>query len=211
MRKTSLLILVLLATTALGRPVLAQDSSKSANKTSDESNKASLPAEHNSPVAPPAGYTVGVDDELLISVWHEPELSQTVVVRPDGMITLPLLNDVKVVGLSTGQLQALVTEKLKNLVNEPQVTIVVKNIRSLKVFLVGNVGKQGMYPLNSGLTALQLITEGGGLSPFAKSGSIYILRTVNGKQTRIGFDYKKALRGKGQDPELRSGDMVVIP
>jgi len=134
-----------------------------------------------------------------------------VVVRPDGMITLPLVNDVKVIGLSTEQLQTLMTEKLKTLVNDPQVTIVVKTIRSLKVFLVGNVGKQGMYPLTSGLTVLQLITEGAGLGPFAKSGSIYILRTANGKQIRIGFNYKKAVQGKGEDPALKSGDMVVVP
>jgi polysaccharide export outer membrane protein len=196
-----------------GQIVLAQDSSEKANKAAHASTK---PGSAVDPAAgpalpPPAGYTVGVDDELLISVWHEPELSQVVVVRPDGMITLPLVNDVKVIGLSTEQLQTLMTEKLKTLVNDPQVTIVVKTIRSLKVFLVGNVGKQGMYPLTSGLTVLQLITEGAGLGPFAKSGSIYILRTANGKQIRIGFNYKKAVQGKGEDPALKSGDMVVVP
>jgi polysaccharide biosynthesis/export protein len=162
-------------------------------------------------VQPPLGYRVGVDDELTISVWHEPEFSQTVIVRPDGMITLPLLNDIKVAGLSTEELRSLVTEKLKTVVNDPQVTIIVKTIRSLKVFLVGSVGKQGMYPLSSGLTVLELITEGGGLGPFAKSGSIYILRMVNGKQVRIGFNYKKAMQGKGDDPALQSGDKVVVP
>lgn len=163
------------------------------------------------PVQPPPGYRVGVDDELMISVWHEPEFSQTVVVRPDGMITLPLLNDIKIAGLSTEELRNLVTEKLKTVVNDPQVTIIVKAIRSLKVYLVGAVGKQGVYPLSSGLTVLELITEGGGLGPFAKSGSIYILRTVNGKQVRIGFNYKKAMQGKGEDPVLQSGDKVVVP
>lgn len=164
-----------------------------------------------SAVQPPPGYTVGVDDELMISVWHEPEFSQAVVVRPDGMITLPLINDIKIVGLSTEELRVLLTEKLKTLVNDPQVTIIVKAIKSLKVFLVGSVGKQGMYPLTSGLTVLELITEGGGLGTFAKSGSIYILRIVNGKQVRIGFNYKKALQGKGEDILLQSGDKVVVP
>jgi len=147
----------------------------------------------------------------MISVWHEPEFSQVVVVRPDGMITLPLLNDIKVVGLSTEELQALLTEKLKTLVNDPQVTIVVKSIKSLKVFLVGSVAKQGMFPLSSGLTVLELLAQGGGLGPFAKSGSIYILRNVDGRQVRIGFNYRKALQGKGDNPVLRSGDMVVVP
>lgn len=163
------------------------------------------------PVQPPAGYRVGVDDELVISVWHEPEFSQSVVVRPDGMITLPLLNDIKVVGLSTEELRGLMTEKLKSLVNDPQVTIIVKSIKSMKVFLAGSVAKQGMYPLTSGMTALQLITEAGGLGPFAKGGSIYILRTVNGKEARIPFNYKKALKGQGDDPVLQTGDMVVVP
>lgn len=162
-------------------------------------------------VQPPPGYTVGVDDELMISVWHETEFSQAVTVRPDGMITLPLLNDIKVVGLSTEELRVLLTEKLKTLVNDPQVTIIVRAIKSLRVFLVGSVGKQGMFPLTADLTVLQLITQGGGLGPFAKSSSIYILRNVNGKQVRIGFNYKKALQGKGDDPKLQSGDMVVVP
>jgi polysaccharide biosynthesis/export protein len=159
----------------------------------------------------PGGYRVGADDELLISVWHEPEFSQTVVVRPDGMITMPLLNDIKVVGLTTEELQAVLTEKLKALVNEPQVTVVVKSIKSLKVFLVGSVGKQGMFPLTSGLTVLELLAEGGGLGPFAKAGSIYILRNEGGKQIRIGFKYKDALKGKGNNPLLQPGDMVVVP
>jgi polysaccharide biosynthesis/export protein len=178
----------------------------------DKDSGAKAPAQDRVvPVQPPEGYRVGADDELAISVWHEPELSQSVVVRPDGMITLPLLNDIKVIGLSTLELQALLTEKLKTLVNDPQVTIVVKNIRSLKVFLVGSVAKQGMYSLNAGMTVLELITEGGGLGPFAKSNAIYILRTVDGKRIRIGFNYKKAIQGKGENPVLKSGDMVVVP
>jgi polysaccharide biosynthesis/export protein len=198
---------------------VAQDSAPGIHSSFQERaaiSKASPAPAVNAPAAisavqPPPGYRVGVDDELVISVWHEPEFSQSVVVRPDGMATLPLLNDIKVVGLSTEELRALLTDKLKSVVNDPQVTIIVKAIRSLKVFLVGSVGKQGMYPLTSELTVLQLITEGGGLGPFAKSSSIYILRTVNGKQVRIGFNYRKALKGNGADPSLQSGDMVVVP
>jgi polysaccharide biosynthesis/export protein len=187
--------------------------SQAPSARADKNSGARAPASQDRlvPVQPPEGYRVGADDELAISVWHEPELSQSIVVRPDGMITLPLLNDIKVVGLSTVELQALLTEKLKTLVNDPQVTIVVKNIRSLKVFLVGSVAKQGMYPLNAGMTVLELITEGGGLGPFAKSNAIYILRTVDGKRIRIGFNYKKAIQGKGENPVLKSGDMVVVP
>ena len=163
------------------------------------------------PVQLPSGYRVGLDDELMISVWHEPEFSQGVVVRPDGMITMPLLNDIKVVGLTTEELQATLTERLKTFVNEPQVTVIVKSIKSLKVSLVGYVGRQGIYPLSGGLTVLDLLAEAGGLNPFAKTGSIYILRNVGGKQIRIGFNYKKALKGSGDNPVLQSGDVVVVP
>jgi polysaccharide export outer membrane protein len=147
----------------------------------------------------------------MISVWHEAELSQLVVVRPDGMITLPLLNELKVGGLTTEEMQVLLTEKLKALVNDPQVTVIVKAVHSRKVFLVGNVAKQGVYALGGRKTVLELIAEAGGLGPFAKSGSIYILRKDNGKETRLPFNYKKALSGKGSNPELMPGDMIVVP
>jgi polysaccharide export outer membrane protein len=159
----------------------------------------------------PSGYRVGVDDELAISVWHEPEFSQAAIVRPDGMITLPLLNDIKVVGLTTEEIQTLLIEKMKNVVNDPQVTVSVKTIKSRKVYLVGNVVKQGMYPLSGRTTVLELLAEAGGLGPFAKSRSIYVLRKVDGKETRFPFNYKKALSGKGDNPELMSGDMIVVP
>jgi len=147
----------------------------------------------------------------MISVWHEPELSQAVVVRPDGMITLPLLNDLKVVGLTTEEMQALLTEKMKTLVNDPQVTVILKAVHSRKVFLVGNVAKQGVYPLGGRKTVLELLAEAGGLGPFAKTRSIYVLRKENGKEVRLSFNYKKALSGKGNNPELMPGDMVVVP
>ncbi len=159
----------------------------------------------------PTDYRIGAEDELTISVWHEPELSQGVVVRPDGLITLPLLNDLKVLGLTTDELQALLTERLKTLVNDPQVTVIVKAVHSRKVFAMGNVAKQGAYPLGGKKTVLELIAEAGGLGAFAKTRSIYIIRKTDGKETRIPFNYKKALSGKGDNPELLPGDMVVVP
>lgn len=156
-------------------------------------------------------YIIGVEDELQISVWREPELSTSVVVRPDGMITLPLVNDVKAVGLKTEELQNLLTEKLKSFVNEPQVTVIVRGIRSRKVNLVGEVGHQGTFQINGDMTALELLAAAGGVSPFAKSDSIYILREENGKKIRIPFHYKKALVGKSENVVLRPGDLVVVP
>jgi polysaccharide biosynthesis/export protein len=158
-------------------------------------------------------YRIGIGDELQISVWREAELSMPVTVRPDGMITLPLINDLAVVGLSTHELQNVLGEKLKPFVNEPQVTVIVRTIHSRKVYLMGKVGKPGPYVLNEKKTVLELITEAGGPGPFAKTGSIYIIRTVNGQQTRLKFNYKKALAAKADagDVELLPGDMVVIP
>lgn len=159
----------------------------------------------------PGDYRVGPQDELTISVWHEPEFSQAVVVRPDGMITLPLINEVKVAGLTTEEMQALLTEKLKPVVNDPQVTVIVKAVKSRKIFVVGNVAKQGVYALGGKTTVLEVLAEAGGLGPFAKKKSIYILRKEGGKEERIPFNYKKALAGKGANPELIPGDMVVVP
>ncbi len=186
----------------------AKGSSNSGAGTSD----AGSPKSDGAPaVSVPSDYRVGPEDELTISVWHEAELSKDVVVRPDGRISLPLVNDVEVAGFTTVELQALLTEKLKSLVNDPQVTIIVKAVHSRKVFLVGNVAKQGVYPLSGRTTVLELIAGAGGLGPFAKSRSIYILRKESGKESRIPFNYKKALSGKGADPVLQPGDMVVVP
>jgi polysaccharide export outer membrane protein len=156
-------------------------------------------------------YRIGVEDELQISVWHEPELSTLAVVRPDGKITLPLINDIVVTGLTTEELQAMLAQKFKPFVNEPQVTVTVRNIRSRKVYLVGQGGRQGSFPLNGSKTVLELIADAGGPNAFAKTGSIYVLRTVDGKKVKIPFNYKKALAGKSDNIALMPGDVVVIP
>lgn len=160
-----------------------------------------------------AAYRIGIEDELQISVWKEPDLSTGVVVRPDGKITLPLLNDIYVVGLQTTELQALLTEKLKPYVNEPQVTVVVHAIRSRKVYVYGQVGKAGAYPLVGRKTVLEVLAEAGGLATFAKKRSIYVLREVDHKQVRIPFNYNDALKAKRPNDnfELIPGDIVVVP
>jgi polysaccharide biosynthesis/export protein len=192
------------------------DTQHVANSALPKSDKAAAEPSHSSssaalPVIDPKTYHIGVEDELMISVWREPELSTQVVVRPDGKITLPLLNDLEVVGLRTDELQDLLTEKFKPFVNTPQVTIIVRGIRSRKVNLIGQVSRQGTFDLNDNKTILDLIAQAGGLSPFAKTGSIYILREVGGKKIRIDFNYKKAISGKGPNPVLQPGDLVVVP
>jgi polysaccharide biosynthesis/export protein len=188
-------------------PAAAAKSEPSQEKNARNSSRGAQP----SAAEDPSTYRIGVEDELQISVWHEAELSMPVQVRSDGMITLPLINDVSAVGLTTAELKASLTEKLSAYVNEPQVTVIVKAIKSRKVFLVGQVAKPGTYILVGKKTALQVILEAGGLGPFAKTGSIVIVRTVDGQQTRLKFNYKKAVSGKGEDLELIPGDMIVIP
>lgn len=159
-------------------------------------------------------YRIGIDDELQILVWKEPDLTSVVAVRADGMITLPLVNDIKVEGLSTKELQTLLEEKLKAFVNEPQVTIIPRTMKSRKVYLIGSVNRQGQFYLTGNMTVLQLLSEAGGLGTFAKLGSIHILRNLNGQQIRIPFNYKKAIKGqtgKSEDILLLPGDMVVVP
>jgi polysaccharide export outer membrane protein len=191
-----------------GTPPATQSASPASGEKAQQQNSVS---DANPPVQPPGDYRVGAEDELMISVWHEPEFSQAVTVRSDGMITLPLLKDIEVLGLTTEELRILLVDKLKNIVNDPQVTVIVKAVHSRRVFLLGNVVKQGTYALAGRKTVLELMAEAGGLGPFAKSKSIYILRKENGKEIRLPFNYKKALAGKGENPELKPGDMVVVP
>lgn len=192
------------------QPYVAPDAKNKSARSSDAGSDPTAPNQATQ-IKTPSDFRIGEADELVISVWHEPEFSQSVVVRPDGMITLPLLNEIKVAGLTTTEMQALLTEKMKSMVNDPQVTVILRAINSRKVWLVGNVGRQGAYQLIDKKTLLELISEAGGLGPFAKMRAIYILRQVNGKKVRIGFDYKKAITGKGDNPFLEPGDMVVVP
>jgi polysaccharide biosynthesis/export protein len=183
------------------------------SKTSEKPTVLSQPG--SSPAVVPTvslkNYRIGFEDELMISVWQEPALSTPVVVRPDGKITLPLVNDIDVVGLRTDELQSLLTERLKPFVNTPQVTVVVRGIRSRKAYLIGQVNRQGAFDLNNEKTILELLAEAGGLGAFAKTNGIYILRDVNGKKVRLGFDYKKAIAGRGPNPVVLPGDLVVVP
>lgn len=156
-------------------------------------------------------YIVGVADSLFISVWKEPDLSGPAVVRPDGIITLPVVGDVHVAGLTTPQVQDLLTTKLKDVVAEPQVTVVVRDIRSRKAYLVGKVSRPGAVLLTSPETVLQLLTEAGGPNQFAKPQNMYLLRTVDGHQKRIPFNYRKVVEGKQPDIPIVVGDIIVVP
>ncbi len=156
-------------------------------------------------------YRIGEQDVLVITVWRESELSATVMVRPDGKITLPLVNDVIASGLTTDELKIMLTEKLRPFVNIPQVTVSVREINSRKVFVIGQVAHEGSYRINSNTSVLQVIAEAGGLRDFTNRKGIYVLRQQNGSQTRLSFNYDKVIRGKDDNIQLRPGDTVVVP
>jgi polysaccharide export outer membrane protein len=165
------------------------------------------------PVPPPPGYVIGPDDVLQVLYWREKDVSAEVVVRPDGMISLPLLNDVKAAGLTPEQLRDAVNEAAKKFFEDPSVTINIKAINSRKVFITGSVGKPGPYALTAPTSVLQLIAMAGGLSEFAKRNKIAVMRTENGKPVRLPFNYDDVAKGKNlkQNIELKPGDTVIVP
>lgn len=158
-------------------------------------------------------YVVGEADSLQISVWKEPELTRTVFVRPDGRISLPLVNEVPVSGLTTTQIQVLLKEKLEAFLTMPQVTVTVVEIRSKVVYITGEVARPGAYPILSRMTVMQLIAEAGGFTPFAHRNGILILRDAKGQQKRYKFSYNVVVRGQRpeQNITLQAADTVVVP
>ena len=156
-------------------------------------------------------YRIGPQDVVQIDVWKEPEITRTIPVRPDGKISLPLLNDVQAAGLTAMQLAGNIREGLTKFLNSPQVTVTVTQINSRRVFVTGEVGRSGALPLLPGMTALQALSSSGGFSQFAKIKGIYILRNESGKQTRIPYNYKAVLKGVQEDILLQSGDVIVVP
>jgi polysaccharide export outer membrane protein len=164
------------------------------------------------PTVPP-GYVIGVDDRLAISFWRDKDLSADVVVRPDGRISLPLLNDIEAAGLTPEELRLRVLELASKYLDEPTPTVVVREIHSRQVFITGNVVKPGAYPMNSPMTVMQLIATAGGLKEFVAGKDIVILRHENGRDLRLGFDYQAVRKGHElrQNIEMRPGDTVIVP
>jgi len=156
-------------------------------------------------------YQIGAEDVLDINVWNETQMSRAVPVRPDGKISLPLLNDVQAAGLTPTQLGKSITDGLKKWYTDPQVTVIVTGINSRRYYVTGEVQRAGTYPLLPDMTVLQALASSGGFTVFANKRKIYILRTTNGKQERIAFDYDKVVQGKTSDVPLHAGDTIVIP
>jgi polysaccharide export outer membrane protein len=172
---------------------------------------AALSASATSVVAA-TGYVIGPDDVLVVNVWKEPDLSRSVVVRPDGKITLPLLKDMDASGSTPEQLQSRIEKGLADYVSKPSVTVIVQEAKSHKFNILGAVQKPGTYILSGPMTVLDAIALAGGLREWAKAKSIYILRMApDGSRKRIPFDYKKVVKGAEQDAALEIRDTIVVP
>ncbi|MGD0824329.1 MAG: polysaccharide biosynthesis/export family protein [Terriglobales bacterium] len=156
-------------------------------------------------------YVIGPDDVLHVAVWKEADLSATLPVRPDGKISLPLLNDVQASGLTPEQLGGVVTEKLRKYIADPHVTVVVATINSKRIYLVGEVLRPGAATMLPNMTVLQALSSAG-INAYAKTKGIYVLRTENGKQQKLPVNYRRLVKGDlAQNYELQPGDTIVVP
>jgi polysaccharide export outer membrane protein len=195
------------AVTAQQSPSPADAAQSSAPATSDAAQKVAQADKTDT-----AHYVIGAEDTLQITVWKEPTLSGTVPVRPDGRISMVLLGDLPAAGMTPMNLAADIAQRLKKYIQDPSVSVVVLAVNSQRVFIIGEVGHVGAVSMTAGMTPLQAIAAAGGLSPFAHSKSIYILRGTGSAQKKIPFNYKKALKGDDkQDVSLEPGDTIVVP
>jgi polysaccharide export outer membrane protein len=201
--------------TTATKPVIPADSGTG---SSNVAKATTLPSTDTPPSRVPSvkldTYVIGVGDGLGISVWKEPELSKNVPVRPDGMITLPLIGEIKAAGLTPVQLQDQIITALGKVMSDPQVVVLVEAVNSLSFNIMGNVFKPGYYPLTRPITILDAIALSGGFRDFAKEKKIYILRAdANGKQEKIHFNYKQVIKGQNmsQNIMVEPRDTIVVP
>lgn len=160
----------------------------------------------------PDSYIIGASDDISVTVFKEPTLSNSLLVRPDGMISMPLLGDVKAAGRTTTQLADEITVMLKKYIQDPNVTVVLSKVNSKIIYLLGEVAKPGPVEMTPGMTFLQAIATAGGLTQFANSKKIYILRIDGGKERKIPVQYKRALKGDiSLNLDLNPGDTIVVP
>lgn len=199
---------VLWGTLLMATGILAQSS----DPPKAAGNKPDRPLETAQETGVTPDYVIGADDTLHISVWKEPDLSEQLPVRPDGKISMPLLNDVQAAGLTPLQLKDSIAEKLKKYIADPRVTVVVLAMNSRRVFVTGEVVHSGPITLLPHMTVLQALAQAG-FTQFANPKAIYLLRTENGKQQKLPFNYKEVVKGNRPEEniELKPGDTLVVP
>jgi polysaccharide export outer membrane protein len=161
----------------------------------------------------PPGYVIGPEDVLSVMFWRDKDMSADVVVRPDGKISLPLLNDVDAAGLTPEQLRGQLVKSAAKFVEDPNATVVVKEIHSRKVFITGNVAKPGTFPLIGDMNVMQLIALAGGLAEYADSKNILVMRNEGGRSQSFKFNYKDVTKQRHveQNIALKPGDTVIVP
>jgi polysaccharide biosynthesis/export protein len=210
-RSTCLLMGTCLLLLCLGSPLPAQVQSVQDGAT-EKAQSGGSPTSSRGSVSD-AEYKIGAQDVLRIDVWKEEQLTRTVPVRPDGKVTLPLLNDVQAAGLTAMDLAGEIGERLKKFINNPQVTVTVTEINSRRIYVTGEVARSGAFPLLPNMTVLQALSSSGGFTQFAKLKSIYVLRMEEGKQAKHPFNYKDVVSGKKpeQNIPLQPGDVIVVP
>ena len=204
-------VVACLAALMFATPAFAQSPANSTQPMPAAAKEAAAPRATDPEV--PAGYVIGADDLLQIVYWKDKDMSAEARVRPDGRIALPLINEVQAAGLTPEQLQKKITEESKKYMEDASITIVVREINSRRVFIVGEVAKPGPYSLTSKITVMQLISVAGGLRDYANSKNITIMRNEGNRQVSLKFNYKEVAAGKNlkQNIELMPGDTVVVP
>jgi len=195
-----------MAQEGVGRPVLIPGSAAVAPSARP------APAKPANGAVDPSTYIISPEDNIQVTVWKEPAISGPILVRPDGMISVSLVGDLKAAGQTPTALAQQITERLKKYIQDPDVLVGILAVHPKQIFLLGEVQHVGPVIMTPDMTILQAISAAGGLTPFANSKHLYILRTAQGKQQRIPFDYKKAIKdGNQQGVSLLPGDTVVVP
>ena len=158
-------------------------------------------------------YKVGANDVLNIFVWNEPDLTQDIVVMPDGRIIFPMIGEVMAKGRSVIDLKKIITEKLKDYVSNPEVTVMVRQSNSRQIYTIGKLNSPGPYPLAPDMTVLQALSTAGGFTEWADTKHVMVVRRENNKETMLPFNYQDFIEGKNpaQNILLESGDTIVVP
>jgi polysaccharide export outer membrane protein len=197
------------------------EGSVASSQSTDSTREKPAAAAVSPTAAPPAedvsldpSFRIGADDVLMVNVWREPEVSQTVTVRPDGKISLPLIGEVVADGFTPKQLEVTIKRELSNYLSLPEVTVIVHEVKSQRVVVAGQVAKPGSYPLQTRMTVLDAIAQAGGPLEFAKVKSIYVLRIgPDGRPVRLRFNYKEVIKGRklSQNVNLEPHDTLIVP
>jgi polysaccharide export outer membrane protein len=209
---SSLVLVAFVAVSPL--PALAQSTRTQPPPAPARPAPAPTAAAKSTPAPPvvPKDYVIGVDDVLSVVFFREKDMSAEVVVRPDGKISLPMLNDVPAAGMTPEQLADSVEKAATKFVREPDATVMVKDIRSRRVYVSGEVARPGMFPLGNEMTVMQALAEAGGPLEHANKSEIFVVRMENGQERRYRFNYTEYVRGRNvtQNIRLLPGDTILV-